>query len=188
MEKYFRTFIGLPFHVSGEFLKSREDLMKTLSGERISWVDPERYHITLRFIGDTDLSVVEEIGKALHAGVTVPGRTEISMGELGSFGPRKRPRVLWLGFDQTGILEHLKVQVDHALARCGILPEEQLFRAHLTLGRPRSVKNPEEYYRIIYLMARQFQCKEFLERLVFFRSIPGPGGPEYQVLDEIPFR
>ena len=187
MEKYYRTFIGLPFRVDQGFLEARKDLISGLAGERISWVDPERYHVTLRFLGDTKQDLIEEIGNCLQVGITVPGRTKVELHALGSFGPRKRPRVLWVGFEEPVFFELMKSQVDLALQRCGILPPEQPFRAHLTLGRVRSLKNVTEYYNTIQRMAQKFQGSVLLEKLVFFRSILGPGGPDYQVLDEIRF-
>jgi len=81
----------------------------------------------------------------------------------------------------------MKSQVDLALQSCGILPSEQPFRAHLTLGRVRSLKNLTEYYHIVQIMAQKFQGSVLLEKLVFFQSTLGSGGPDYQVLDEIKF-
>jgi len=188
MEKYHRTFIGLPFRVEQDFLETLQELKSTLAGERISWVAPERYHVTLRFLGDTKESLIGEIGSMLQAGISIPERTNVELKTLGSFGPRKRPRVLWVGFRETDFFELMKTQVDQALEKCGILPAEQPFRAHLTLGRVRSLKNLEEYYDTTRRMAHQFQGSVLFEKLVFFRSVLGPGGPDYQVLEKIRFR
>lgn len=188
MEKYFRTFIGLPFRVDADFLEARKDLMAALSGERISWVDPGRYHVTLRFLGDTEKSIIHKIGNSLVAGITLPERTSLKLNGLGSFGPGKRPRVLWVGFEESGLFELMKSQVDQALESCGLLPEEQSFRAHLTLGRIRSLKNLQRYYRTVEEMGQEFRSSVVFEKLVFFRSILGPRGPEYQVLEELQFR
>lgn len=100
MEKNFRTFIGLPLRVEPCFLQARRELMSALDGDRISWTNPDQYHVTLRFIGDTELSSIKRIGSALHAGVTVPQRIPLGINRLDSFGPRKRPRVIWAGFER----------------------------------------------------------------------------------------
>lgn len=188
MEKYYRTFIGLPFQVQAEFLETRQELIASLAGERISWVEPERYHVTIRFLGDTEQPLLGEIGKRLRAGISIPDCTLLKLNSLGSFGPRKRPRVLWVGFEETDFFELIKTQVDLALEQCGISRAEQPFRAHLTLGRVRSMKNIEQYYNTIQNLAPHFQSYALFEKLVFFRSILGSGGPDYQVLEEIRFR
>ncbi|MCK4881369.1 MAG: hypothetical protein KAS82_11930, partial [Bacteroidales bacterium] len=113
--QYYRTFIGLPFRVEQGILQAHHLLITAFEGERISWVDPDRYHVTLRFIGDTKMSEVKEIGRALHAGVNIPERTRLEMTGLASFGPRKQPRVIWVGFEETDFFELLKCEVDRVL-------------------------------------------------------------------------
>ena len=147
--KSYRTFIGLPVKVSERFLEARQELMGFLSGERISWVDPDRYHITLRFIGDTQITAIEMIGKALYENINIPVKNHVSLAQTGSFGPRKRPRVIWIGFEHTPMFESLKIDVDRVLQSCGIPSVDEPFRAHLTLGRVRSLKDINGYYKTI---------------------------------------
>jgi len=186
--QYYRTFIGFPLRVDKVFLRARHNLMAALKEERISWTNPDQYHVTLRFIGDTELSVIKNIGSALHGGIGVPERIRLEMSGLASFGPRKRPRVIWVGFEETGFFDLLKLEVDRALELCGIPAVEQPFRAHLTLGRVRNLQNLQSYYITVEEMNQQFNSSVIFEKLVFFRSIPGSRGPEYQVLEEIKFR
>jgi 2'-5' RNA ligase len=188
MEKNFRTFIGLPLRVEPRFLQARAELMKALDGERISWTNPDQYHVTLRFIGDTDRSSIQRIGSALHAHMTVPERIGLEVGKLASFGPSKRPRVIWVGFEECVFFESLKGEVDPILDLCGIPEAGQLFRAHLTLGRVRSLQDLQRYHLTIEAMDQNFSSSVLFEKLVFFQSILGPRGPEYRVLDEILFR
>jgi 2'-5' RNA ligase len=185
---YYRPFIGLPLQVDQPFLRARDSLMEALGGERISWTQPENYHVTLRFLGDTEPSAVEKIAEALRAGVDVPRQKHLEIAGLGSFGPRKRPRVLWLGFENQDIFQELRQQVDRVLKWCGIPLEEQTFRAHLTLGRIRSLNNPDAYYHTVRAMEQDFYGPVLLDRLIFFRSILGTSGPEYHVLEELLFR
>ncbi|MEA3461163.1 MAG: RNA 2',3'-cyclic phosphodiesterase [Bacteroidota bacterium] len=188
MEKNLRTFIGLPLRVEPRFLQARMELMERLEGERISWTDPDQYHVTFRFLGDTDLASIKRVGSALHTGVTAPGRISLDIGGLDSFGPRKRPRVIWVGFEETDFFDLLKSDVDRILEVCGIPPTGQPFRAHLTLGRVRSLQNLQNYYGTLEEMNHKFSSAVQFEKLVFFQSKLGPGGPEYRVLDEILFR
>jgi len=176
--QYYRTFIGLPLRVDKVFLRARHNLMAALKEERISWTNP----------GDTELSVIKNIGSALHGGIGVPERIRLETCGLASFGPRKRPRVIWVGFEETGFFDLLKLEVDRALELCGIPAVEQPFRAHLTLGRVRNLQNLQSYYITVEEMNQQFNSSVIFEKLVFFRSIPGSRGPEYQVLEEIKFR
>ena len=90
--QYFRTFIGIPVQVGPGFLSARQEMIRILKGERISWVVPERYHVTLRFLGDTGLKTATSIGKAILEQVEVPARSMISLERPGLFGPPRNPQ------------------------------------------------------------------------------------------------
>ncbi|MEN8230718.1 MAG: RNA 2',3'-cyclic phosphodiesterase [Bacteroidota bacterium] len=186
--KSYRTFIGLPVKVSERFLEARQELMESLSGERISWVDPDRYHITLRFIGKTDINAIDQIGKALGEKVNIPQRSHVSLTQTGSFGPRKKPRVIWIGLEHTTIFESLKDDVDRVLQSCGIPSVDGPFRAHLTLGRVRSLKDLNGYYETVSKMEDRFKEFILLDKLVFYRSELGNGGPVYIPLCQMEFQ
>lgn len=187
ISQYLRTFIGLPLTLSRGILDARADLMSALDGERISWVDPGLYHVTLRFIGETKVPEVKEIGRALHAELSIPDGTTLDLTGLASFGPRKRPRVIWVGFEETGFFISLKGQVDRILEKIGIRSGNQPFSAHLTLGRIRSLENPDHFYKTVEEMNPRFLGRVRFEKLVYFQSVLGTGGPQYRVLDEINF-
>jgi len=189
MEKqYYRTFIGIPVRPGRGLLSLRSELIASLSGERISWVQPELFHVTLRFIGETSISTVEEIRTSLRNGVQLPEAAELELEGVGSFGPRKKPRVIWVGFQETGLFESLKREVDLALENCGILLEDHLFNPHLTLGRVRSLRNLDSYYETIRNVSPQLKESVIIDRLVFYRSELGPKGPGYSSLEEYEFR
>lgn len=187
MEIY-RTFIGIPVEVDREFLRAREEMIARLEGERISWVDPGRYHLTLRFIGETRISMVGKIGRALRQIPDLPKKTRLRLGDPGSFGPRARPRVVWAGLEDGGMLPGLKARVDRVLKGCGMPPPEQPFRAHLTLGRIRSLKNLEGYYDTLHAMSGRYQSEVLLDRLVFYRSELTGEGPLYTPLEVLEFK
>jgi len=185
--KYLRTFIALPLKVEDDFLLARSALMEKLAGERISWVEPLRFHVTIRFLGSTPPDLVTLIGKSLKEKLEVPQRTHIDFAGAGSFGPGKKPRVVWVGFKNSLFMEGLKVGVDGVLEKCGVNPDKQPFRAHLTLGRIRGLKDLKTYYRLIDSMKEQFYGRVLADRLVYYRSDLKSGGPEYTVLEEVLF-
>lgn len=186
--QYYRTFIDLPVNVSEEVLEARQEMKKSLAGERISWVDPDRYHITLRFLGDTRISVVGDIKQALEKNIEIPKKTHVMLTRPGSFGSRKNPRVIWIGFEHSTMFESLKNDVDRAMASCGIAYADQPFRSHLTLGRVRSIKDLNGFYYALDYMKNRFCYQVFFERLIFYRSELGKGSPVYTPLHKIEFR
>jgi 2'-5' RNA ligase len=183
-----RTFIGVPLKVDGAFLQAREDLVRSLGKERISWVDPSLFHITVRFIGDTDPSGVKLIAQALRQHVPLPGKTELYLDRTGSFGPAKKPRVVWVGFREPAIFNGLAAGVDKALDSCGFPVRDQVFRAHLTLGRIRSLSDPQGFHKIMEEMGNSFSGPVLLDRIVFYRSRLAEKGPVYTPLEVLEFK
>ena len=60
-----------------------------------SWLDPEQMHLTLRFIGDVDSTVFNDIREVL---TEIRGETFFMQFEgVGFFPPRGNPRVVWAG-------------------------------------------------------------------------------------------
>ena len=166
-------------------LALRRGLMRDLEGERISWVDPGRFHITLRFLGDTLLSDVAKVSRALKQGRMHSDAQEIPLRGVGSFGPRKRPRVIWAGFADNAWFKGLKEEVDELLEKQGIPRQAQPFTAHLTLGRIRSLRDLSRYQEIMGRVENEAFEPVCFSKLVYYRSILGAGGPEYLTLEEI---
>lgn len=186
--KYLRTFIALPLEVNDQFLKARTELMRKLEKERISWVDPERYHVTIRFLGDTAPGLLEELRYSFRNRFKTPSKTINYLGRVSSFGPRKMPRVIWVGFEDPHPFDLIRKDVDGVLAGLGLKTEDQVFRPHLTLGRIRSLKDLQEYRLVIESMKDRFSGAILTHRLVYYQSELGSGGPVYTPLEEIKFQ
>jgi 2'-5' RNA ligase len=122
----------------------------------LRWARPEGIHLTLKFLGETPADRVSAIREALaRAADGVPSH-RLSLGEMGTFGSRRMPRVLWVnlkgGVDALGDLQR---RVEDELEREGFPRERRKFSPHLTLARVRqesagSVGNAiEEALRVV---------------------------------------
>jgi 2'-5' RNA ligase len=184
--EFYRTVIALPMEVGREVHQLVETLKESLAAERISWVDPQRYHLTLRFLGDTPLEQVRIIGKKIREEVNSEP-FHIKLSSVGSFGPRKRPRVVWIGIESAEQIHHLYKQTEKLLQSCGFPPEKNGFKPHLTLGRVRGLKDLNNYHRIIESLDSQPLGVVKVGRIVYYRSVLGAGGPVYSPLYQVKF-
>jgi RNA 2',3'-cyclic 3'-phosphodiesterase len=182
MEKL-RTFIAIDLNseVRARLTKVQQLLEK--SGADIRWVKPERAHLTLKFLGDTTPDQVEEIGGTLKSIASAAGDFEVVFGSMGVFGPKKRPRVLWVGV-QKGLeqLRGLQKAVDRKLKKSGFTPETKEYSPHLTLGRFRSNKNAGT---LLEFMEKhpQKDCGRLNACAVhLIKSTLTPSGPVYEKL------
>ena len=124
-----RLFVGLD--LPWELRQRLAMLAGGLPGAR--WMNVEAMHLTLRFIGEVDEPLAEEIDHAL-AGLRAPG-FELQLGGLGVFSVSGRPRTLWIGTQRSTALDHLQSKVETALHRVGVGAERRRFTPHVTLAK-----------------------------------------------------
>lgn len=107
------------------------ETMSEVPGAR--WQDDEQLHLTVRFIGDVERPVAEDLSAALgqvHA--TVPC---VSLAGVGRFGGGGHGDAIWAGVAPREPLAALHRKVDQACVRAGIEPERRAYRPHITLAR-----------------------------------------------------
>lgn len=185
---YYRTFFAIPVQVGADLLEVRKEIMSALKGERISWVLPDMFHITLRFLGDTRVKDVGEITGALRQVDRWPDAFSVPVKSVDSFGPRAHPRVIWAGFGGEERFGQMKEALDTMLADFGMPTVNQPFTAHLTLGRIRSLEDASGYYEIISELKGRVFDPVYIDRLVYYRSVLGSGAPVYSELGKVLFR
>ncbi|MBE9519518.1 MAG: RNA 2',3'-cyclic phosphodiesterase [Proteobacteria bacterium] len=97
------------------------------------WIDPQQIHLTVRFIGEVDGTTFLDIKTALEQVSLEP--FSMALKGVGHFPPRGKPRVLWVGIEQSEPLQSLKSRIDRILATVGLQPEGRKFSPHITLAR-----------------------------------------------------
>lgn len=186
--QYYRTFIALPVIAGEALLELRSEIKTALAQERISWVDPANFHITLRFLGDTSPGDVDKISGAIKSGSLIQDIRAVKISGVGSFGPAKKPRVIWAALGQELWFREMKAGLDACLEDLGFPSKHQEYTPHLTLGRIRSLKNVP-FYQAFMKEIRSRACDSVsIDRMVYYRSILGSGAPEYRELAEIRFK
>lgn len=146
------------------------------------WVDPDNYHITLRFIGDVDHAVARDVASILGEGRPRPPLL-VTLDGLASFGG-DRPRAVFARATPTPDLVDLQAEQERLVRRIGLPPEKRKFTPHVTLARLRA--SPLDVAD--YIAARgQFSKLSFpVPRFVLFSARESVGGGPYVVEAEYP--
>lgn len=156
-----RLFIGVP--ASDEVRQGAAALARKLWRPDVKWVEPENFHVTLRFLGSVeDADVAGWLDKMKAAARRAP--FEIAFGAVES-----RKSVIWVNVEDPGGLA----------AMAAALGEEPGFRPHLTLGRPKGKVRVE---------GAALGLKQTVDRIVLFRSVTAPAGPVYTALESFVLR
>ncbi len=168
----------LPAGVRAELDRIAQPLRRTEA--RVTWVRPENFHITVKFLGEVEPSALDAL-KALgaHIAARFP-KSEIVFDTVGAFPTPQRPRVLWIGSQRApqAIFE-LQTDLERELTKMGFEAERH-FRPHVTVGR---VKD-EHTVRVGQLatMLSQispFECRAQITNLTLMESHLSPSGAIY---------
>ena len=98
-----------------------------------NWADSAPFHLTLRFIGDVDDGLLQDIQYAL-ANINAPA-FDLALKGVGYFPPRGPAKILWAGIEELPLLLRLRGQVAATLEAIGLEPERRKFAPHITLAR-----------------------------------------------------
>ncbi len=166
-----RLFTGI--EIPADVAESLSMLRGGLPGAR--WVQPENYHLTLRFIGDVDDGIAREVAYLL--GQVRRDGFELRLDDLSSFGGRK-PRALVANVAPSQPLMELQAEHERLMRRVGLEPEGRKYTPHVTLARLRDSSSQQVAE---YLSARgMFRSLPFqVSRFVLFSSRASTGGGPY---------
>ena len=134
-----RAFIAT--HLSQAAHLHLADTIRSLGSEihnGVRWVDPAGIHITLKFLGDIDPALVEDVLRAMEQAASGSSPFQLHLNGLGVFPNQRRPRVLWAGLGgDLDALVALQEKLEDAMSGLDFPRERRTFNPHLTLGRVR---------------------------------------------------
>jgi len=179
----FRGFIAVEIDAFPKLLEFEREMKDT--GANIKLVEPENVHITLKFLGDTNEDLIEEIDGIVNDAAQNTEPFNIKLEGAGVFPNQNYIKVIWLGIKQGEQLESIAQKIDDQLHKIGFKKEKRKFSAHLTIARVRSAKNKEKLLQII----EKYKDSEFAEinvdSIKLKKSELTPKGPIYTNLKDI---
>lgn len=179
MTDLLRTFVAVDIKPSPVLIQTMNDLKIKLSGEAVKWVAPNKLHLTLKFLGDTLPSQVDEIGEELNQVSKMFSSFSFQLKGLGFFKNKGMPRVLFVNINEGEVLQRLAAEMDRRVAKLGFEPETRPFKPHLTLARMKFLKNKKAFYQAVEKYRETFFQTVTIDELIFYRSILKPEGAEY---------
>ena len=160
------------------------DIQEPVSG--VIWAPSEQFHLTLRFLGDTDSDDQSAITRRLEMVRVEP--FILPMEDVGVFPSRGLPRTIWTGVGHGHPrLFQLRQQVDDSLLAAGSAVDLRTFVAHITLGRcARARPGPIAVYLRKH---RDFRGPPFrVDRFSLYSSQLTPAGAVHTVAASFPLR
>jgi 2'-5' RNA ligase len=182
-----RLFVALeiPEAVRRELARRVAALRERLP--RARWVDPEKVHLTLLFLGETPDDQVPNLSAKLREAFAKHPPMTLRLSGGGTFPPKRPARVAWVGMDAPE--ELLAVQADAvaaAVEAVGFEPETRPFKTHVTLARcePNWPRDAAEKFAAAFPgeVGPPFR----VDRGVLMQSKLSPRGASYSVVEAFP--
>lgn len=183
---HLRCFVSLeiPDELKKKISEQTEPLRAT--GADVRWVSEKNLHITLKFLGATDETLVPKIGEKLREATSVHSPFSITLRGTGVFPNERHPRVVWIAIEDSEQLLALQADVERAMKALGFEAEDKRFEPHLTIGRLRSERYKDALLKEIALMGRQEFGIINVNSISLMQSRLSPKGSDYSRLIEVP--
>lgn len=139
-------------------------------------LEPENWHLTVRFIGEADEAGAKKIAEALAGVKFAP--FQVKLFGAGAYPSHSVPCAIWIGGESQGAAG-LAEKVEGALAFLGGGPER--FSVHLTVARSKGIAAIGEFVQKTGEVCG-FEAKSFC----LMKSTLGAQGASYEVLREYP--
>lgn len=143
----------------------------------VRWESRDKFHVTLRFLGDVEESRLAGISADIGSAVCGSRQVESGFSDLCLFPGSKNPRVLALGLLKSEQFQVLFDRVQSAVLQNGFKMEERKFLPHVTLGR---IRGSFEGLRRI---PRPGETEFSITKIGLMQSELGPRGSRYTGLE-----
>lgn len=183
-----RAFMAI--EISGEIRRRIDEALRPLRAlaPGVKWVDPENFHLTLRFLGElpeADVESIRSLMKARFEGAPAPAFRVVNIGKFPEHG--HGVKVIWAGLQgELKALRSLWERAQTCARELGLQKDEHDFSPHVTVGRVRTPGDTDALGRKLL----GFGPVEFgamtAGRVVLFQSTLQPQGPVYTPIFSVP--
>ncbi|MBT4865183.1 MAG: RNA 2',3'-cyclic phosphodiesterase [Planctomycetaceae bacterium] len=155
-------------------------------GRIVKPIDADNLHLTLKFLGETELALTPQISQCVEAAAAEHESFSMQLVGLGAFPHVRRPSVVWVGLQGAEPLVEIASELERLLQPLGFEQERRAFHPHVTVARIRS-KPPRELATVL----ETEQSTEFgsadVTSVELYQSELRSAGPRYTVLSKVEF-
>jgi len=174
-----RSFLAIELdqELVPKILDVQKEFKKT--NTNIKYVPSKNMHFTLKFFGNIDLDMVEDISDAVNKVIKNYSSFDLNIKNCGCFPNKNVIKVLWLGLEEGSPIKSLQKDLDKEFKKLGFKKEKN-FISHLTIGRVKSPKNKKEIRQTIEKL-EDIEIGQFsVSKICLKKSTLTPQGPIYE--------
>ena len=178
-EKTIRSFLAIELdeELVPKILDVQKEFKKT--NANIKYVPSQNMHFTLKFFGNIDLDMVDDISSVVEKVIKNYSSFDLNIKNCGCFPNKKVIKVLWLGLEEGSPIKDLQKDLDKEFRKLGFKKEKN-FISHLTIGRVKSPKNKKEIREAIEKLEDIEIGQMSVSKICLKKSTLTPQGPIYE--------
>lgn len=177
-----RTFIAVPIEPTRGLKKLMQKIEQL--GSAVRPIPQDQMHITLKFLGPTELDDIRPISNILKSMRSEYPRLKLSFKGLGAFPRPDRPNVIWAGIENGEVISEMAEYLERETDKLGYPRERKGFHPHLTLARVKA-KPPQELFDILRDREKADWGEAKVETLKFYQSELKTDGALYHEMQTV---
>jgi len=142
-------------------------------------VEAENIHLTLRFLGEVSEDTLPQICGVLSI-INDYRCFEMELKNIGAFPSVKKPRVIWVGCEDSSFtLKKIHQALESGFKAIGLQPDDKEFSAHITLARDKFPKADNNFEALVKKHADKSLGIQIVKQITLFQSTLTSNGPIY---------
>jgi 2'-5' RNA ligase len=186
-----RIFIAVNFpnQVIKKIYKLQKSLINSTSSI-IRWIKLENIHVTLKFLGEVELTKVQIIEKYLDSIANEIQPFHLNLGGIRAFPNWRHPRIVCIEIEKSEPILLLAKMIEENISTLNYQKEIRSFSPHLTIGRIRENASYEDI-QMLEINSSTFSRIEdqiMITKIQLYKSDLYPSGPVYTLLHTSTFK
>jgi 2'-5' RNA ligase len=179
----FRAFISVDLARQKEIEDYIIDLKN--ADPTLKVVDPSQIHITLKFLGDTNESLIPKIADEMRKAAEGVQPFELRFKGSDAFPSKNRIRVIWVGMNDALPMATMATRLDEGLSALGFERERRPFAPHLTVARTKVEGSSPVVRKLIENRSALDMGSQRIEAIRLKKSVLTQCGPQYSTVEEV---
>ncbi len=176
--------IAFPLHIQEDIIQEVTSVKQKFPD--FKWVKKTSLHLTLKFLGNTEPTKIAEINSHLKNSFEDILPFELICSKSGLFPNSQRPRVFYLGLQESSALSSCYEIIENKLTPLGFKKETRKFNPHITLAR---IKNTLLHEKRTLLLAHSIpKIKIYTTEITLMQSNLFPDGARYTAVQRFSLR
>lgn len=183
-----RYFIAVDFSIAvcEQLMRAQRELAELLEpSAQVRWVHPENLHLTMKFLGEFDSSLIERLEMQLDALTEPLFPFQVNCTGIEVTPSLDRPLQLWANCEKEGaeVLSLLQRALERDLDLIGLTPDPRHFKPSILLGRVKGNQDPAKTREVLEPKATTRFGMSTIKDLVLFEAASPRGVPIYNVIN-----